>query len=63
MEDIIVVFLAALLGCIAGIALFNWIRAELDEREWRRILKEEGGFESLHTYRLVATEDKDSDRE
>lgn len=57
-------FIGALLGCVAGIALYNWIRAELDEREWRRILKEEGGFPlDGPTYRLVATEDKDSDRE
>jgi DMSO reductase anchor subunit len=61
--ELVLTFFTVLLGCVAGIAIYNWIRAELDEREWRRILKEEGGFEGLHTYRLVATEDKDSDRE
>lgn len=55
-------FFGALLGCIAGIAIVNWIRAELDERAWRRILEEETG-ENVPMYRLVATDSKDSDRE
>lgn len=61
--ELVLTFFTVLLACVVGIALYNWIRAELDEREWRRILKEEGGFEGMQTYRLVATEDKDSDRE
>ena len=61
--ELVLTFFTVLLACVVGIAIYNWILAELDEREWRRILKEEGGFEGLHTYRLVATEDKDSDRE
>jgi hypothetical protein len=46
---------------VAAIAIYNWIRAELDERAWRRILEEEDS--RLPMYRLVNVEGKDSDRE
>jgi hypothetical protein len=61
MEDIAITFVTVLLACVAAIAIYNWIRAELDERAWRRILEEEDS--RLPMYRLVNVEGKDSDRE
>lgn len=61
MENIVVTFITALLACVAAIAIYNWIRAEADERAWRRILDEENDY--LPLYRLINVEDKDRDRE
>jgi hypothetical protein len=61
MSDIAIMFVTVLLACVAAIAIYNWIRAELDERTWRRILEEEDS--RLPMYRLVNVEGKDSDRE
>ena len=59
--SIAVGFGVVFIGCVAAIAVYNWLRAELDERAWRRILEEEDTH--LPMYRLVNVEGKDSDRE
>ena len=60
--DIVLYFVTTVLAVVVGIALYEWVKAERDEREWRKILEEEMKY-GVETplYRLVR--DEKSDRE
>lgn len=34
-------FLAGFLAVFFGVALFEWLRAEVEERKWRRVIEKE----------------------
>lgn len=53
-------FLMVVVGCSVAITLYNWVKAERDERLWRRMLEDEQHEEGVF-YRLVR--DERSDRE
>lgn len=49
-----------IVGTIAGLAIYGWVKAELDERTWRRLLKEEGGDAGqIPLYRMLLDEGRD----
>lgn len=60
--EVVLYFVTTVLAVVIGTALYEWVRAERDEREWRKILEEEMKY-GVETplYRLVR--DEKSDRE
>lgn len=49
-----------IVGTIAGLAIYGWVKAELDERTWRRILEEEGNDSGrIPLYRMLLDEGRD----
>lgn len=56
----VLMFLMVLVGSFLAITLYNWVKAERDERLWRRMLEDEQHEEGVF-YRLVR--DERSDRE
>lgn len=56
-------FLLSLCATFIGVSIYEWIKSERDERQWRKILEAEkdGGLNPTFTYRLVR--DERSERE
>lgn len=55
MTNIWAYFLVSLCGTYLAITLYNWVKAERDEREWRKLLAEEMNESGSNApiYRLV----------
>lgn len=60
--EVVLYFVTTVLAVVIGTALYEWVRAERDEREWRKIIEEEMKYGAdTPLYRLVR--DEKSDRE
>lgn len=60
--NLLLYFLMTIAGAFLAISVYEWIKAERDERQWRKLMQEEldAGIPTVH-YRLVR--DDRSDRE
>lgn len=54
-------FLGVIVGCFLAVALYEWVKAERDERTWRRIMEEEMDSPDYTYYRLVRDDRRDSE--
>lgn len=61
-DDTGIIFVACFMAVFFGVALFEWLRAEYDERKWRKILAEEMHSDDMpRRYRLVIEDRSDSE--
>ena len=52
--NILVSLLVTVVGCTAAVSFYNWVKAEIDERHWRRMLEDELKFgDNTPMYRLT----------
>jgi hypothetical protein len=52
--NILVSLLVTVVGCAIAVSLYNWVKAEIDERHWRRMLEDELKFgDNTPLYRLT----------
>lgn len=54
-------FLITVIAVFLGVSIYSWMKAEWDERQWRKIIDEEMSMPRF-TYRMVR-EDDGSERE
>lgn len=60
MTDWVLTFGIVVVGVIVGLAVYGWVKAELDERTWRRIMREEGTDPGqVPLYRMLLDEGRD----
>lgn len=57
----VLLFLGMVVATFLGVAIYTWVKAERDERAWRKLMEEEQPSWDVPRYRMVM--DERSDRE